>query len=89
MRNFYFYSKLKKLCKESKVDMYFNENSFISLHNLKNECNEKKYQFNIISENLNLKNANMLQVDISQHVNTWSIWFLSCCYNSKNISPKL
>lgn len=71
------------------MDMYFNENSFIYLHNLKNECNEKKYQFNIISENLNLKNANMLQVDISQHVNTWSIWFLSCCYNSKNIFPKL
>lgn len=56
MHYFYFHNKLKKSCKESKVDMYFNEHSFISMHNLKNESNEKKCcQFDIMTENLSNK----------------------------------
>lgn len=36
--------------------MYFNEHSFISMHNLKNVSNEKKCcQFDIMTENLSNK----------------------------------
>lgn len=90
MHNFYFHNKLKKLCKESKVNMHFNEHSYISMHNLKSESNEKKCQFNITTESLN-KNCKdaWLRLTFSNMWIIWSIWCLSHCYSDKNVSPNL
>lgn len=54
MHKLHFHNKLKNSFRESKVNTYLNDHSFISVHYLENESNEKKScQSNIMTENLN------------------------------------